>query len=108
MRADDDHTDLAQHFSSLFATYETARKAYGALLTKGCERPDTELARDPAYNELLAAGMALYQIGGPSAVDAAAKRIGAIHPTRGGSHFLRLWHGLMPEPDYLNSVCRIN
>jgi hypothetical protein len=108
LRADNDHTDLAQHFSSLFSTYETAREAYGALLTKGCERPDTELARDPVYNDLLAAGVALYQIGGPSAVDAAARRIGALHSRTGASYFSRLWHGLMPEPNRSNLVLRAN
>ena len=95
-------------YTALFAAHEAAKSAYGDLVTRGWDRPDSELARDSAYNDLLRAGVTLYRLGGTPAVGAAAAGLNTAFAAHEPADFARLWCGMMPEASHLSSLRNLN
>jgi hypothetical protein len=77
--------------------WELAKVAYGEVLRAGMNRSDSELAQDPAYGQLLQAGLRIYKLGGSDAVEAVSKCLGQCLNQGNARHFARLWNGLVPE-----------
>lgn len=92
------------YFEQLFCAYEVASSAFAKVQLAGCDRSDVDLARDGSYNQLLSAGIALYKLGGPSVVQAAANRLSQSDANAKPSDLARLWHGLLPENAHQPSV----
>ena len=77
--------------------WELARRSYAHLLIAGVNRPDTDLARDASYLQLLMAGQKLHRIGGSEALGFVSAQLGQSHLLANVEHFERLWCGLVPE-----------
>jgi hypothetical protein len=77
--------------------WELAKAAYGEVLRAGMNRSDSELAQDPAYGQLLQAGLRVHKLGGTDAVGAVSKCLGQCLSQGSSRHFARLWNGLVPE-----------
>lgn len=92
------------YFEQLFCAYDVATSAFATLQHAGCDRSDVDLASDGSYNQLLSAGIALYKLGGPSVVQAAANRLSQSDPNVKPSYIARLWNGLLTENAQQSSV----
>lgn len=86
--------DPAQ-LAELLEAWEIAKSAYREVLFEGIDRPDLELARDPAYGQLLQAGVRIHRLGGTEAVKVVSRYLGHSENQDSDLHFRRLWAGLI-------------
>lgn len=83
--------------AAFIETWEVAKHAYGEVLRAGIHRPDAELVRDGAYQQLLRAGLQIHRLGGSEAVGVVSTCLGRCHQEDSTLHFQRLWNGLVPK-----------
>jgi hypothetical protein len=77
-----------------FEVWDSARRAYEAVLESGVLDDDVALSRDANYRQLLADGMKLRAMGGEGAIIAATVALANTCPAGRPEHFAHLWGGL--------------